>query len=378
MAKPKTQAGESAGAKRKPAAQPADAATPLVKIAQLDHELVRLVQERATLVIEAAGQSALPGQPPFASALDEEVLKRLTAASHGPLPHRCVRAVLREIQSGCRSLIHEPRIAFLGPPYSFSHLAAIHRFGQSVQFVPVGSIAAVFEEVHRKQSDFGIVPVENSTDGRVADTLEMFTRMRVRICGEVELRIHHTLLGKCPRTEVREVYSKPQALSQCRNWLAKHLPAARTIEVTSTSTAAQLAGEKPGAAAIASLQAGIHYGLEALAENIEDNPTNTTRFAVIGDHTPPPTGNDRTAMLFQVEHRPGTLADAMVIFKRNKLNLTWIESFPIPGSNRGYLFFVEMEGHETDARLRRAVATLEKKALRLEILGSFPATTPVE
>ncbi len=214
--------------------------------------------------------------------------------------------------SGCRSLVAEPRIAFLGPLYSFSHLAAIHRFGQSVEYVPVGTIAAVFEEVHRKQSDFGLVPVENSTDGRVADTLEMFTRMRVRICGEVELRIHHILLGKCPRTEVREVYSKPQALSQCRNWLAKHLPAARTIEVTSTSTAAQLAGEKPGAAAIASLQAGMHHGLDVLAENIEDNPANTTRFAVIGDHVSPPTGNDRTAMLFQTEHRPGALADAMI------------------------------------------------------------------
>jgi chorismate mutase/prephenate dehydratase len=346
------------------------------RIIELDRELVRLVQERARLAIEAAGAS--PNQATPAAGLDEESFQRLTADSQGPLPSRCVRAVLREVASGCRSLVREPRIACLGPLYSFSHLAAIHRFGQSVEFVPVGTIAAVFEEVHRKQSDFGLVPVENSTDGRVADTLEMFTRMRVRICGEVELRIHHTLLGKCRRSEVREVYSKPQALSQCRNWLAKHLPTARTIEVTSTSTAAQLAGEKPGAAAIASLQAGIHYGLDVLAESIEDNPTNTTRFVVIGDHASPRTGNDRTAMLFQVEHRPGALADAMVIFKRNKLNLTWIESFPIPGTNRGYLFFVEMEGHETDARLRRAVATLEKKALRLEILGSFPATTPVE
>ena len=185
--------------------------------------------------------------------------------------------------------------------------------------------------------------------------------------------IHHSLLAKCPRAEVKEVYSRPQAISQCRNWLAKHLPAARTIEVTSTSTAAQLAGEKPGAAAIASLQAGVEYGLDVLAENIEDNPDNTTRFAVIGGQVPERTGNDRTAMLFQVEHRPGALADAMNIFKRNKLNLTWIESFPIPGTARGYyLFFVEMEGHQTDARLRRAVAALERKALRLEILGSFP------
>jgi chorismate mutase/prephenate dehydratase len=286
--------------------------------------------------------------------------------------------MLREVASGCRSLVAEPRIAFLGPLYSFSHLAAIHRFGQSVEYVPVGTIAAVFEEVHRKQSDFGLVPVENSTDGRVADTLEMFTRMRVRICGEVELRIHHILLGKCPRTEVREVYSKPQALSQCRNWLAKHLPAARTIEVTSTATAAQLAGEKPGAAAIASLQAGVHHGLDVLAENIEDNPANTTRFAVIGDHVSPPTGNDRTAMLFQTEHRPGALAEAMNIFKRNKLNLTWIESFPVPNTSRIYLFFVEMEAHERDARFQRAVAALGKKALRLEILGSFPASTPVD
>jgi chorismate mutase / prephenate dehydratase len=361
-------------AKSKPKTKESAAA----KISQLDHDLVRLVQERAKLVLDSTGQAPSSKGEQYAATLDEDMLRQLATGSHGPLPQRCLRSVLREVASGCRALVHEPRIVFLGPLYSFSHLAAIHRFGQSVEFVPVGSIAAVFEEVHRKQCDFGLVPVENSTDGRVADTLEMFTRMRVRICGEVELRIHHKLLGKCPRRDVREVYSKPQALSQCRNWLAKHLPGARTIEVTSTSTAAQLAGEKPGAAAIASLQAGVHYGLEVLAENIEDNPTNTTRFAVIGDHTPPPTGNDRTAILFQVEHRPGALADAMQIFKRSKLNLTWIESFPIPGSSRSYLFFVEMEAHETDARLRRAVAALQKKALRLEILGSFPAGTPVE
>ena len=147
--------------------------------------------------------------------------------------------------------------------------------------------------------------------------------------------------------EIREVYSKPQAISQCRNWLAKHLPTARTIEVTSTTTAAQLAAEKPGAAAIASQQAGVEYGLEILAENIEDNPHNATRFAVIGGQIPDRTGNDRTAILFQMDHRPGTLADAMNVFKRNKLNLTWIESFPVPGSDRAYMFFAEIETHPT-------------------------------
>ncbi len=378
MAKTRSKSGEGAAAKRKNIAAPAGLDALRSQIAQLDQEFLRLVQHRAKLVLEAAQFCTSPAEATFASAIDEESLQKLSSSAQGPLPHRCIRTVLRELSSGCRSLIHVPRIAYLGPLYSYSHLAAMHRFGQSVEFVPVGTIAAVFEEVHRKQSDFGLVPMENSTDGRVADTLDMFTRMRVRICGEVELRIHHALLGKCARTEIREVYSKPQALSQCRNWLAKHLPAARLIEVTSTSTAAQLAAEKPGAAAIASIQAGVHHGLDVLAEHIEDNPNNTTRFALIGDHVPPPTGNDHTAMLFQILHRPGSLADVMNIFKRNKVNLTWIDSFPIPGTNRGYLFFAEMEGHENDAHLRRAVAKLEKNTLRLEILGSFPATTPVD
>jgi chorismate mutase/prephenate dehydratase len=160
--------------------------------------------------------------------------------------------------------------------------------------------------------------------------------------------------------------------------LAKHLPTARTIEVTSTSTAAQLAAEKPGTAAIASIQAGVHHGLNILAEHIEDNPGNTTRFAVIGDHIPARTGDDHTAMLFQIAHQPGSLANVIAIFKRYRINLTWIDSFPVPSVGRGYLFFVEMEGHESDANVRRAVAALEKKTLRLEILGSFPATTPVD
>lgn len=357
-------------------AAPGPAAESPRTLAEIDAELVRLLQQRARLVVEAGKQAGAEAQ--LALDREDDSLRGLVEASGGPLPRRSVQAVLREVASGCRSLVRQLQIAFLGPLYSYSHLAAIHRFGQSVDFVPVGTIAAVFEEVYRGHSDFGLVPVENSTDGRIADTLDMFTRMPVRICGQVEMEIHHALLGKCPRTEVKEVYSRPQALSQCRNWLAKHLPTARTIEVTSTSTAAQLAAEKPGAAAIASLQAGVHYGLDVLAERIEDNPGNVTRFAVIGGQTPPRTGNDRTAMLFQVEHRPGALAEAMNIFKRARLNLTWIESFPVPGSSRAYLFFVEMEAHESDPRFKRALALLRRKALRLEILGSFPAAVPVE
>lgn len=379
----KARAKKTAAAKKRPAAKErspvggegtADLAS---RIARLDRELLELLQERARLVLEAEKQEGLAPTIEVAAGAEEEALARLAGRGRGPLPERSVLAVFREIQSGCRSLLRQSRIAFLGPPYSYSHLAALHRFGQGVDFVPVGTISAVFEEVNRGHCDFGLVPVENSTDGRIADTLDMFTRLPVRICGEVEMEIHHTLLGKCRRRDVKEIYSRPQALSQCRNWLSKHMPSARTIEVTSTSTAAQLAKEKPGAAAIASLQAGVHYELDVLAEKIEDNPSNTTRFAVIGSESAKRTGNDRTAMLFQIEHRPGGLAEALNVFKRNRVNLTWLESFPIPGSDRAYLFFVEMEGHETDARLRRVVGALKKKALRLEILGTFPASRPV-
>lgn len=170
--------------------------------------------------------------------------------------------------------------------------------------MPVATISSVFEALNRGQADFGLVPIENSTDGRVSDTLDMFARLPVRICGEVQLRIHHHLLGRCRRAAVREVYSKPQALSQCRTWLAQHLPDARTVETGSTTAAARVAVDKPAAAAIASRQAGINYGLDFIAQNIEDNPNNVTRFAVIGDRPAKRTGNDKTSLMFELPHQP--------------------------------------------------------------------------
>jgi len=378
MPKPDNAQRPAAAKKKAAPARPLTAGMVRAKIDRLDTTLVKLFQERARLTLEAAGLDQTPLTTVAELVREEESLRRLLSSTEGDLPDRCLRATFRELVSGCRAQLRALRVAFLGPLHSFSHLAALHRFGQSVEFVPVGSIAAVFEEVNRGQSSFGLVPIENSTDGRIADTLDMFARLPVRICGDVELRIHHTLLGKCARNEVTEVYSKPQAISQCRNWLAKHLPAARIIEVTSTSTAAQLAKEKPGAAAIASREAGIHYGLDQLAERIEDNPSNTTRFAVIGEHSAPRTGKDKMSLLFQVAHRPGALADTMGIFKRYRLNMTWIESFPIPDTSRTYFFFVELEGHETDARVKRALALLERRTQRLEILGSYPVTMVVE
>jgi len=348
------------------------------KIDRIDQELVRLINDRAKIALEIGKVKHSTGVSAYAPSREDEVLARVVAASKGPLAERSVRAIFRELISGSRSLERELRVAYLGPAYSYSHLAAIHRFGQSVELVPVSSIAAVFEEVNQRHADYGVVPIENSTDGRVTDTLDMFTRLPARICGEVQMRIHHNLLGKCARSEVKEVYSKPQALSQCRNWLAKHLPGARTVEVTSTSTAAQLAQDKPGAAAIASLQAGVQHGLDVLAADIEDNRGNLTRFAVIGDESGSRTGNDKCSLMFEVPHQPGALADAMNVFKKNRLNLTWIESFPIARPEGGYMFFVELEGHESDSRVRKAIAALERKAVRLDVLGSYARLAPVE
>lgn len=340
-------------------------------IDELDQQLVRLLDRRAELAKQIGELKVRAGEPIYAPSREEQVVIRAVASSTGPLPKEAVRAIFREVISGCRAMQQSLRVAYLGPEFSYSHLAAIQHFGQSAELVPVATIAAAFEEVERRHAEFALVPMENSTDGRVADTLDRISQSPVRICGEVPLRIHHCLLGVVPREEVRLVYSKPQALSQCRNWLAKHLPKAMPTEVASTSEAARLAQEEPGAAAIASRQAGIHHHLNILAENIEDNPDNVTRFAVISDLPAPPTGNDKTALMFEIAHRPGTLADAMTIFKRHGLNMTWIESFPIPGSRGRYLFFVELAGHQHDEAVGQAIGELDTLTKRLEVLGSY-------
>ena len=380
---------ESEGKRTKPASPQTPASLSPAALRReaerLDRELLRLLNERARLGAEAErlGASTAAGSESTeaAAVIDGPALEALLAKvaqwNEGPLADAAVSSIYRELASGWRALTRKVSVAFLGPAYTYSHMATLYGFGESVEPVPVGSISAVFEEVNGGQSNFGVVPVENSTDGRIADTLDMFTRLRVRICGEVPLRIHHSLLGVGPRSSITEVHSKPQALSQCRNWLARHLPSARLVEVASTVTAAQTARERPEVAAIAGVQAAAHYGLDVLAENIEDNASNVTRFFIIGEESAARTGNDKTSIMFEVPHKPGALADAMNIFKRAKLNLTWIESFPIARPEGGYMFFIELDGHESDARVARAIKALAKKSIRLEVLGSYPRAEPV-
>jgi chorismate mutase/prephenate dehydratase len=348
------------------------------QIDALDRQLVELINARAEKARQVGLAKQSTSQKTYDPVREEQVFGRLAKLNAGPLSDESLQAVFREIVSGSRALATKLRVAYLGPDYSYSHLAAIQRFGQSVDLVAVGTITAAFEEVEARQVDFGVVPLENSTDGRIADTLDNFARKPVQICGEVQLCIHHQLLGRCARSEVQEVYSKPQALSQCRNWLAKHLPAARLVEVASTTAAAEVARDRDGTAAIASRQAAANYGLGVLAANIEDNPANVTRFAILGQDPTVRTGDDKSALMFELAHRPGSLADGLNVFKRQRVNLTWLESFPMAGPDGGYLFFVELEGHQKDLRVRRAIDQLRKKSVRLTVLGSYARSEPVE
>jgi len=368
--KPAAPAKVTKASKKSPAAYEAE-------IRRIDREILTLINRRAGLTTEVVQSQPDLKQAVFAPLADDELLLGLETANPGPLPSSAVRGVFRHIISAARRQVRITRVAYLGPAYSYTHIAAIERFGEAADLVPVSTIAAVFEEVNRSHADYGIVPIENSTDGRIVDTLDMFTRLPLRVCGEVQIAIHHNLLARCPRGQITEIYSKPQALSQCRDWLSKNMPQARLLEVTSTSTAAQLARDKPGAAAVASMRAAVEYDLNVVAESIQDNKNNVTRFAIIGDDETKPTGKDRTALLLQIPHKPGALADALSAFKRNKINLTWIESFPLRGPESGYLFFLDFEGHSHDPRIKRTLSEIERIAVRLEVLGSYPRSEPL-
>ncbi len=339
----------------------------------LDRELLRLVEQRCELVREVAASAPsgiAAGMHDAAKRARELVAKSESAADH--VSGDAKLALLRHVASIGLANMHRMRVAYLGPQYSYTHLAAIKYFGDAAAFAPVASIAAVFEAVMRNEAIAGLVPIENSTDGRIVDTLSMFIRRTMHVCGEVVLPIHHNLLSRTPRERIVEVYSKPQALSQCRTWLANNLPNAQLIDMSSTTAAAQIAAEKPGAAAVAGIEAGREYSLDLIDANIEDNPNNFTRFAILGREQLAPTGDDKTAIMFQVNHQPGALADSMTIFKKANLNLTFIESFPIPERVNEYVFFIELAGHQDNANVAAAIATLSKRSQRVDVLGSYP------
>ena len=347
------------------------------KIDDIDAHLVALLNERARCAVEIGQIKREAGQASvYSPEREREILERVVALNKGPLSDQTLLAIWKEMMSGSLSLEKSLKVAYLGPEGSFSHLAALDKFGRSVELVPTRDIASVFDHVVRAAADYGIVPVENTTGGAIRDTMECFLWVHgpVKVCAEMALPVHQNLLSKTTLDRIKKVYSKPQVFDQCREWLAQNLPQADQVAVGSTTEAALLASRVEGTAAIASSMAAELYGLNVLNAAIEDNPQNQTRFLVLGRESAKPTGRDKTCLLFSVPHKAGALVEVLDIFRRFGISMTKIESHPSPTKSWEYLFFVDVEGHALDENLRDALDEARDHTRQLEVLGSFPVS----
>jgi chorismate mutase/prephenate dehydratase len=345
------------------------------RIDELDDQLVQLLNERARIVVEIGKLKNKTDKPVYAPDREKEVFARIAEANKGPLPDRCIVAIWRELMSGSFVLERPLRIGYLGPGGSFSHTAAMLKFGQSVEYEPLADITSIFDEVSKGHCDLGLAPVENTTGGGVIETLDALIDSNVRVCAEVLMAIHHNLLGNCSLEEVEKIYSKPEVFAQCRNWLSATFKEAQTVAVASTAKAAQTAADEPRAAAIGSKVAAELYGLRIVCESIEDIANNVTRFLVISREDAKPTGEDKTAILFSTAHKAGALADVLDVFKQYDINLTNIESRPSRKRQWEYYFFMDFLGHRTEDRVQEGLKEARKHCLQLSILGSFPRAT---
>jgi chorismate mutase/prephenate dehydratase len=346
------------------------------EIDKIDDDIVRLLNERARHVIEigklkkAADSQANLHTP----AREAEILDRLCKVNKGPFPGSALRAVYREIMSGSLALEGPLKVAYLGPRATFTHLACIRKFGSSAQYIPMTSIKEVFNEVERERADFGVVPIENTTEGVVNHTLDMFIDSNLQIYGEVLQEVSHHLLSKADSVEaVKKIYSHPHAIAQCRNWLETNMPDVPVAEVHSTARAAEICADDASAAAIASELAGQIYGLKVLKSRIEDNLNNYTRFLILSLKSPERTGKDKTSVMLSVKDKVGALYDLLRPFASHGVNLTKIESRPSRRKAWEYIFFVDLEGHLEEDRVKRALAEVKPRCLFLKILGSYPA-----
>jgi chorismate mutase/prephenate dehydratase len=348
-----------------------------LEIDSLDAQIVDLLNKRALVVVDIGKIKQQTKAPIYAPDREKIVLEKVRSLNRGPLPDRCLEAVYRELMSGSFALEKPLRIGFLGPAGTFSHAAALRKFGASVDYVPLSDIPSVFEEVVRGHIDYGLVPVENSLHGGVVDTLDAFLNSSARICAEVRITIHHYLLTKEPWESVRTIYSKPEIFSQCRKWLSAMGKDRNVQGVASSSKAAEMAAVEPGAAAIGTRIAGELNGLSVLYENIEDDPENETRFLVIGREPARRTGDDKTAVMFTTAHKPGALAEVLDVFKENGINLTDIEKRPSKKVNWEYYFFIDAQAHAEDAGMKKAIEEAKKHCLQLTVLGTYPRAVEV-
>jgi chorismate mutase/prephenate dehydratase len=342
------------------------------KIDSLDKNIVKLLNLRAKITVDVAKVKRKSGKSIYAPERENEVLSKIARLSKGPLEGSAVRNIYREVMSASLALEKPLRIAYMGPQASFSNLAALKRFGSQVSYVSCNSIADVFLEVERDTADYGVVPVENSIEGAITHTLDMLVDSDLKICAQVILDVAHNLLAKCPKNKIKRVYSNPQVFGQCRLWLQENLSGVEQIEVSSTTRAAQIAAKEKNSACIASLLAGQVYKLNLIASDIEDSPHNITRFFVVGKTEAGKTAHDKTSILFSIKDKVGALHDMLLPFKKYGINLTKIESRPSKKRAWDYYFFMDLEGHKNDVKVKKALTELEAKCKFMKILGSYP------
>ncbi len=346
------------------------------QIDQLDDQLLQMINQRATLAQKVAEVKIASGEDVcfYRPEREVNVLRRVMENNPGPTTDDGVARIFREIMSTCLALEKPLKVAFLGPEGTFTQQAAFQHFGQAIQTSPLASIDAVFREVTSQISEYGIVPVENSTEGVVTHTLDSFLKYpHVHICGEVVLRIHHNLMS-CARqlADIKELVSHEQSFAQCRGWLDRYLPTIKRTSVASNGEAARLAAENPAIGAIAGNIAAKLYDVNILQQNIEDEPDNTTRFLVIGTQPVLATGNDKTSLLLSTDNRPGSLYDMLAPFSRHAISMTKIESRPSKQANWDYVFFLDIIGHKDDADVAAALSDLRDKVTISRVLGSYP------
>jgi chorismate mutase / prephenate dehydratase len=348
------------------------------QIDALDDRILDLLNQRARLAQSVARSKLAAGEVEcfYRPEREAEVLRRIAASNPGPLSNEAIMRLFREVMSECLALEKPLTVAYLGPEGTFSQQATLRHFGHAVHGVPLSSIGEIFQAVEAGRARFGVVPVENSTEGVITHTLDSFLRSPLLIAGEVALRIHHNLLAKSMELgAVRRVFSHQQSLAQCRQWLDRHLPHVEQFSASSNAEAARLAAEHGDAAAIASLAAGDLYGLQVLAANIEDEPENTTRFLVVGRLAVGPTGQDKTSLLISTANNPGALYQTLEPFARFRIGMTKIESRPSRRGNWDYVFFIDVEGHRDDPALSQALEALKPHIMMIKILGSYPRAT---
>jgi len=346
------------------------------RIDELDTELLRLLSERADLVHEIGVIKKQGGISIYAPEREEAVFQRVLKLNKGRLPEKSIRAIFREIMSAALALEQDLKIAYLGPAGTWTHQAALSKFGHSVHYLPQANFADVFDEVARRRADYGVVPIENSTEGAVNHTLDLFADSHLRICAQLFLRINNCLMANGPRERIHSLYSHPQVFGQCRDWLLRHFPNALLIDCASTTKAAELAAQTPDSGALGGVLAAQLHGLEILEQSIQDSATNTTRFLVLSETICPPTGNDRTSIMFAVKNEPGSLYHALEPFNSLHLNLAKIESRPSKKKDWEYFFFVDLLGHCDEPEVKKSLDGLGKHCSFLKVLGSYPNTIP--